>query len=74
MRALIGLIVIIYFVGVAVTLAPTIQGKWYAGTASELSASVAQELPGALAWPAALYRRVTGRGDTASANPQSTSP
>jgi hypothetical protein len=55
MRTLIALLVIIYLVGIGVVLAPTIQGKWNTGTASELFASVLQELPRALAWPATLY-------------------
>ena len=63
MRALIVLIVIVYLVGIGVVLAPTVKGKWNEGTAAELSASVAQALPGALAWPAGVYRSLTGRSD-----------
>ena len=74
MRALIGLIVIVYFVGVGVVLAPTVRGTWSEGTAAELSASVAQALPGALAWPAGVYRSLTGRSDTAPHDSQSTNP
>jgi hypothetical protein len=74
MRALIGLIVIVYLVGIGVVLAPTVRGGWNAGTASDLSASVAQALPGALAWPAGLYRSLTGRGDSTAREPQSTNP
>jgi hypothetical protein len=58
MRAFIALVVIIYLVGVGVELAPTISSKWNSGTASELFASVWQELPGALAWPATIYHRM----------------
>jgi hypothetical protein len=58
MRAFIALVVILYLVGVGVELAPTISAKWNSGTASELSASVWQELPGALAWPVTLYHRM----------------
>jgi hypothetical protein len=54
MRGLIGFIVIVYLVGVGVVLAPTVSGKWNTVTASELSASVIQTLPAALAWPAGL--------------------
>jgi hypothetical protein len=74
MRGLIGLIVIVYLVGVGVVLAPTVSGKWNTVTASELSASVIQELPAALGWPASVYRRLTGRTDAASDNPQPKSP
>jgi hypothetical protein len=58
MRTIIALVVIIYLVGVGVVLAPTVSGKWNSGTASELSASVSQALPAALAWPATAYRRM----------------
>jgi hypothetical protein len=74
MRTLIGLIVIVYLVGVGVVLAPTVCGKWNTVPASELSASVIQMLPGALAWPASVYRSLTGRGDAPSSDPQSKSP
>ncbi len=66
MRALIALIVIVYLVGIGVVLAPTIRGKWNEGTAAELSASVAQALPAALAWPAGVYRNLMGRSDAAT--------
>jgi len=61
MRLIIALIVIVYLVGVGVVLAPTIQGKWNSATASELTASVGDALPTALAWPARVYHSVTGR-------------
>jgi hypothetical protein len=61
MRLFIGLIVIVYLVGVGVVLAPTISGKWNSATASELTASVAQALPDALAWPVRAYHSVAGR-------------
>jgi hypothetical protein len=60
MRTFVALVVIIYLVGVGVVLAPTIQGKWNTGTASELFASVWQELPRALTWPATLYHSMRG--------------
>jgi hypothetical protein len=68
------LIVIVYLVGVGVVLAPTVSGKWNTVTASELSASVIQELPAALEWPASVYRRLMGRGDAPYSNPQSKNP
>jgi hypothetical protein len=62
MRVLIALVVIIYLVGVGVALAPTIQAKWKDASAADLAASVMQELPNALAWPARAFRSITGRG------------
>ncbi len=62
MRALIAVIVILYLVGVGVALSPTIQTKWATASASELAASVAQELPNAVAWPARAYHSITARG------------
>jgi len=59
LRAFIALFVLVYLVGVGVVLAPTFQAGWNAGPASQLSQTVGQELPSALAWPAAAYRRLT---------------
>jgi hypothetical protein len=63
MRLLIALLIIIYLVGVGVELSPTIQAKWYGASASDLVTSVVQELPYAMAWPARLFRSMTGRAD-----------
>jgi Flp pilus assembly pilin Flp len=60
MRLLIALLVIVYIVGVGVTLSPTIKEKWNSAPASDLGASVVQALPDALAWPAKVYRSLTG--------------
>ena len=60
MRLLIAIIVIAYLVGVGVVLSPTIRDKWSTDPASVLAASIVQELPGALAWPATVYRSLTG--------------
>ena len=68
MRAILALAVVIYFVGVGVALAPTIRSNWSTGVASQLAENVAQELPGALAWPATIYRRVVGTSNAASAD------
>ncbi len=62
MRAIIALIVIVYLVGVGVVLAPTIQGKWSSASAADLTSSVGEALPNALAWAARVFRNVTGRG------------
>jgi hypothetical protein len=62
MRALVALIVIVYLVGVGVALSPTIQTKWNSASASELTASVAQALPVALAWPAKFFHGATEHG------------
>jgi hypothetical protein len=61
MRLLITLLVIAYFVGVGVVLAPTIKANWSTGPASQFAESVAAELPTALAWPAAAYRSIAGK-------------
>jgi hypothetical protein len=74
MPALIGLIVIVYLVGIGVELAPTVRSRWSTDTASDFAANVAQALPGALAWPADVYRSVTGRGDAVARDPQKTNP
>ena len=60
MRLLIALLVIVYLVGIGTMLAPTFKAKWSSGTPSELAASVIQDLPAALAWPATLYRSLAG--------------
>jgi len=59
MRLLVLLIVVVYFVGIGVVLAPTIQSKWNSETASVLASSVLQALPGAVAWPARAVRSVS---------------
>ena len=59
MRLILSLVIIIYLVGIGVVLSPTIQAKWSTGTASELAASVWEDLPRAMAWPAAMYRSVS---------------
>jgi hypothetical protein len=58
MRAIIGLLVIVYLVGVGVALTPTFGASWNAAPASQFAETVAQELPNALAWPAAAYRKL----------------
>jgi hypothetical protein len=62
MRGVIALIVIVYLVGVGVALAPTIESKWKTESAAQFADSVGQELPFAFAWPARVYRGMTGRG------------
>ena len=54
MRVLITLLVIVYLVGVGVVLAPVVEGGWNSETASAFMATLAQALPGALAWPVRL--------------------
>jgi hypothetical protein len=61
MRLIVALIVIVYLIGVGVVLAPTVQSKWSSAPASELTASVVEALPGALAWPVKAYHNVAGR-------------
>jgi hypothetical protein len=62
MRLIIALALVIYLVGVGVALAPTISSKWSRATASDLAASVAQDLPRAAAWPARAYRSFAEHG------------
>ena len=59
MRMLISLVVIVYLVGIGVELAPTFRANWNTVPASQLAESLVQELPSALAWPAAVYRRMS---------------
>jgi hypothetical protein len=73
MRLLLALIVIVYLVGVGVVLSPTIQAKWNSGTASELMASIGDELPHAVTWPATLYRSLAGER-RAESQPSSLKP
>ena len=61
MGGIITLLVIVYLVGIGVVLAPTVQGAWNTGTASEFSGRILQELPGAAAWPVTLYHRMMDR-------------
>ena len=65
MRALIALIVIVYLVGVGVALSPTIRAKWDNAPASDLAASVGQDLPYALTWPARIFHSMTNHELTA---------
>jgi hypothetical protein len=62
MRALIAIILMVYLVGVGVALSPTIREKWNSAPASDLVASVGQDLPRALGWPVRVYESMTDRG------------
>lgn len=62
MRTLIALLIIVYLVGVGVVLAPTVEAKWNTASTSQFVASVATEMPTALAWPAAVHRNTIERG------------
>jgi hypothetical protein len=61
MGGIVTLLVIIYLVGIGVVLAPTVQGEWNAGTASEFFQSILQQLPVATAWPVTLYHHMMDR-------------
>jgi hypothetical protein len=50
-------LVIVYLAGIGVVLAPTVQGQWNTGTASEF----VQGLPVAAAWPVTLYHHMMDR-------------
>ena len=60
MRLLVGLIIIIYLVGVGVVLSPIIRSGWSSEPASVLADNVAKALPEALVWPARAARAVAG--------------
>lgn len=58
MRTFIALIVIVYLVGVGVSLSPAIREKWSSAPASELTAGIGGALPNALAWPVRAYHSI----------------
>jgi hypothetical protein len=62
MRGLLSLIAVVYLVGVAVVLTPTIQENWRHATASQLVAAIVQDLPAAATWPAKAYHSLWVRG------------
>jgi hypothetical protein len=68
MRSIVAMIVIIYLVGVGIILSPTIQSKWTVAPASDLSASIGQELPYALAWPTRLAHELQSSSAGSSAS------
>ena len=74
MRLLIGLIVMVYLVGVGVALAPVFQNNWNQITAAQTSAIVAQAVPGALLWPVVVYKRLAGQEDAPPRDPQAKTP
>ncbi len=67
MRAVIAMLVIIYFVGVGVALAPTFRDNWTAVPASELLKDVSRDMPRALTWPAIAYHSIIAEPDPAPA-------
>jgi hypothetical protein len=69
MRVFIALVIIIYLIGVGVTLAPTFQAKWSTATAAELTASIGEALPGAFAWPVTAYHSLTGTSQARAPSP-----
>jgi hypothetical protein len=70
MRLLIAVVVIIYLIGIGVSLSPTIRAKWNTATASDLTARVMLELPHALTWPARVYRSFAGEPPTSPSSDQ----
>jgi len=60
MRLLLAILIIVYFVGVGIMLAPVIRADWNTETASAFADSVGQALPGALAWPVRLAHEAAG--------------
>jgi hypothetical protein len=61
MGGILTLLVIVYLVGIGVVLAPTVQGEWNTGTASDFFGSILHELPVAAVWPVTLYHRMMDR-------------
>jgi hypothetical protein len=59
MRVLIAVLLIVYFVGVGVALGPAFQADWNSVPGSQFAANMAKDMPRALAWPEAAYRRLT---------------
>jgi hypothetical protein len=66
MRSLLAVILIIYLIGVGIILAPTIPST----PASNLPASIGQQVPYALAWPARLVRDASIGDDTPVPGPR----
>jgi hypothetical protein len=62
MRSVLAVILITYLVGVGIILSPTIESKWSVAPASDLSATITQELPYAMAWPARLVHELRASG------------
>lgn len=58
MRSLLVIIVLVYFVGIGVVLAPTFESHWNSGTPAELRDAVVRRLPFASAWPVTLYHNI----------------
>ena len=61
MRGILTLLVFVYVIGIGVVLAPTVEGQWNTGTASEFVGKIVRELPVAAAWPVTLYHRMMDR-------------
>ena len=61
-RSALTMIVFIYSIGVGIILSPTLRSKWSVAPASDLPASMSQELPYALAWPVRLVRVLEASG------------
>ena len=59
MRALITLVLLVYLVGVGVVLAPALQADRGGAPAAVFAPSLIKNLPQALAWPEAAYRKLT---------------
>jgi hypothetical protein len=59
-RSLVGIILIVYLIGVGVELSPIFRTGWYSSTAAELSVNLLNAIPDAFAWPVHVYRKLTG--------------
>jgi hypothetical protein len=65
MRALIISIILVYLVGIGVTLFPTLSRNWDRSTGSELTAIMLDSLPIAMKWPVRVYHRTMSTYATA---------
>jgi hypothetical protein len=66
MRSVLVVILIVYLIGVGIALSPTIRST----PASDLSASIGQQMPYAFAWPASLVRDASIGTDTPVPGPR----
>jgi hypothetical protein len=66
MRSVLAVILITYLIGVGIVLSPTIRST----PASGLSASIGQQMPYALAWPARFVRYASIGDDSPVTGPR----
>ena len=62
MRITLSLLAIVYLIGVAVYLAPSIWAGWSSSNAGMMVENISSDLPQALAWPVSAFRSISGTG------------